>query len=151
MEGRLKFEKSDAGHLVVRSDKGDCLGCVEKKGQIFKKRSVFQEDYGNDSAEWTWECLIELANKVKEFEDGISPSPQRTEKAAREISVLKNYMAKDVSNLNLKEIGLVYKYIRSIISNRKEASYNCPACKTTSKISELKNISLCPRCEARVV
>lgn len=58
MKRRLSYTACKDGHYVVMCGK-TALGCIEPKGQIFKKRMVFQEDVF-DGAEWTGECLVEL-------------------------------------------------------------------------------------------
>ena len=65
MKKFVKFDKSEHGHHVVTCGK-QALGCVEPKGEVFKKRVVFPEDI--DSVEWTSECLYQLADFMAELE-----------------------------------------------------------------------------------
>ena len=68
----LTFKKCDDGHYVVMAGK-QALGCIEPRGQLFTKRAIFQETVF-DGAEWTSECLQQLAEKLDSLEGVVSPS-----------------------------------------------------------------------------
>jgi hypothetical protein len=66
MKKRLSYTVCKDGHYVVMCGK-TALGCIEPKGEVFKKRVVFHEDV-LDGAEWTGECLIELGTHMLSLE-----------------------------------------------------------------------------------
>lgn len=68
----LTFTECDDGHYVVMAGK-QALGCIEPSGQIFTKRAIFQENIF-DGAEWTSECLQQLAEKLVSLEGAVSPA-----------------------------------------------------------------------------
>ena len=70
----LKFRDEKAGHITVFGYKNAVLGTLHKEPEIFKGRAVFQEDLMLDSAEWTSECLRQLADKLDSLEGVVSPS-----------------------------------------------------------------------------
>ena len=65
----LKFKKCDDGHYVVMAGK-IALGTIEPRGQLFTKRVVWRESISpfEGAAEWTSECLQQLAEKLDSLE-----------------------------------------------------------------------------------
>jgi len=76
----LTFDKCDDGHFVVMAGK-QALGCVEPKGEIFKKRAIFQESVMMNTPEWTSECLRQIADKLDSLEGVVSPSASPNNKS----------------------------------------------------------------------
>lgn len=62
----LKFYKCRDGHYIVTDRKDIGLACLEKKGQIFKKRAIMCAS--SEDTEWTSECLRQVADKLDEME-----------------------------------------------------------------------------------
>jgi hypothetical protein len=90
MKKRLSYTACKDGHYVVMCGK-TALGCIEPKGELFKKRIVFQEDV-LDGAEWTGECLIELGEHMLSLENKVSRKPAHNTRSTKN---LQHAMVKD--------------------------------------------------------
>jgi len=108
MKKYLKFNKCKAGHWIVMCGK-QALACVYPKGQIFKKRMVFQEDI--DMAEWTSECLYQLADFIASEENGTRKTAHNT--ASMPLRDLLNEWPQQ-SDMTNAESNAIYKFVKYV-------------------------------------
>ena len=101
MKKYLKFKKCKDGHEVVECD-GAALGCIEPRGQIFKKRVIYQDDI--DSVEWTGECLIQLGHHLLEIEGKLQDDPQREKLEDLKIT-LEKWWLESAPDLTVRQIN----------------------------------------------